>query len=147
MMNDDNREQRFVYEFEVEWGDCDPADIVYYPNYYRWFDNAAHRMFRRAGYDLAIVREEHASLGFPLVSAKADFRASARVGDRLRVESAVTAMGRKSITVDHRIERDGNLLVEGREVRIMGVRNADGSLAAAIIPDSLRDYFGFGSRR
>lgn len=135
----------FVHEFEVEWGDCDPADIVYYPNFYRWFDNAAHRIFRQAGFDLAIVREEHDSLGFPLVRAHADFRSSARVGDRLQVLSRVDAIGHKSISLDHRILRGDVLLVEGREIRIMGFRYPDGKLGAAVIPEAFRLYFGFAA--
>ena len=27
---------RFVCE--VHWGDCDPAGIIFYPTYFRWFD-------------------------------------------------------------------------------------------------------------
>lgn len=23
----------------VEWGDCNPAGIVFYPNYFRWFNH------------------------------------------------------------------------------------------------------------
>ena len=33
----------------VEWGDCDPADIVFYPNYFRWFDAASWNLFEVAG--------------------------------------------------------------------------------------------------
>ena len=132
-----------IYEFEVEWGDCDPADIVYYPNYYRWFDNAAHRLFAQAGYSLSSVRAQHRSLGFPLVNAKAQFRAPATVGDRLMIRSRVLAIGRKSITVEHRVMRGDTLLVEGEEVRIMGVWSDDGKLTAAVIPASFRRHFGF----
>jgi acyl-CoA thioesterase FadM len=28
----------FRTEILVAWGDCDPAGIVYYPNYFHWFD-------------------------------------------------------------------------------------------------------------
>jgi acyl-CoA thioesterase FadM len=32
--------------FEVQFGDCDPAGIVFYPNYLAWFDAAFGRMLR-----------------------------------------------------------------------------------------------------
>ena len=142
-MNDNHNVPHSILEFEVQWGDCDPADIVYYPNYYRWFDNATHRMFDLAGFGLTTVREQHLALGFPLVNAQAQFRSPAHAGDRLRIESTITAIGRKSITAAHRVIRDETLLVEGREIRIMGVRNADGVLEAAFIPAALRQFFGF----
>ena len=30
-----------VTEFVVEFGDCDPAQIVFYPNFLRWMDAAS----------------------------------------------------------------------------------------------------------
>ena len=33
------------HEVTVEWGDCDPAGIVYYPSYFRWCDQATYRLF------------------------------------------------------------------------------------------------------
>ena len=33
------------HQVTIEWGDCDPAGIVYFPNYFRYFDGStnAHR--------------------------------------------------------------------------------------------------------
>ena len=33
----------------VEWGDCDPAGIIFYPTYYRWMDAASWHLFAEAG--------------------------------------------------------------------------------------------------
>src|SRR4051812_35838364 len=35
--------------FTVEFGDCDPAGIVFYPNFLRWTDAASLRFFAAAG--------------------------------------------------------------------------------------------------
>ena len=37
------------HDVTVEWGDCDPAGIVYYPSYFRWCDQASHRLLLAAG--------------------------------------------------------------------------------------------------
>ena len=34
---------RHTTRFTVEFGDCDPAQIVFYPNYFRWMDAASLR--------------------------------------------------------------------------------------------------------
>lgn len=34
-------------KFQIQWGDTDRAGIVYYPNYYKWFDLAGHNFFAR----------------------------------------------------------------------------------------------------
>ena len=38
-----------THDVTVEWGDCDPAGIVYYPAYFKWFDQATYRLFLAAG--------------------------------------------------------------------------------------------------
>ena len=30
----------------VQWGDCDPAGIVFYPRYFEWFDAVHHPAVR-----------------------------------------------------------------------------------------------------
>ena len=35
-------------QVEIEFGDCDPAGIVYYPNYFRMFDAATAHLFEAA---------------------------------------------------------------------------------------------------
>ncbi len=132
-----------TYEFEVQWGDCDPADIVYYPNYYRWFDNASHRMFNSRGFDLEALAARFGALGFPLVNAEARFIRPSAVGDAMLIESRVSAFSNKTVTVDHTVTRDGKLLVEGREVRIFGARKAGGGVSALPIPAEIRAAFGF----
>ena len=36
----------------VDWGHCDPAGIVFYPNYFRWFDQCTSALFESAGLPL-----------------------------------------------------------------------------------------------
>ena len=35
--------------FRIEFGDCDPAQIVFYPNYFKWMDIAALHFFNACG--------------------------------------------------------------------------------------------------
>ena len=102
----------------VEWGDCDPAGIIFYPTYYRWMDAASWHLFAQAGYDAERMRAEHRSL--PLVHAQCDFVRSPRFGDACTVETAVARMGGKSFTVRHRFLRsdDDTELAVGQETRV-----------------------------
>ena len=45
-----------VLPVRVEFGHCDPAGIVWYPNFYEWFDAASHRLAERAGDGLHALR-------------------------------------------------------------------------------------------
>ena len=57
----------------VEFGDCDPAKIVFYANYFRWFDQCTSALFRAAGLPLGELFKTHGVIGIPLVEARARF--------------------------------------------------------------------------
>ena len=130
------------YEMTVQWGDCDPADIVYYPNYYRWMDNASHHMFAQRGFSFDEMRRIYNSLGFPLVSAEATFTAPSRVGDNLTIHSRLASKSKKSVVVEHHVLRDEIVCVMGREIRIMGAkRPEDGVLYGMELPEKFKQSF------
>src|SRR5256884_2099440 len=71
----------FKKSFIVGWGDCAPSGAVYYPNYFRWFDQSGWDLFDAAG--LPITEVEHADgvIGLPLMNLSCDFRAPCRLRD------------------------------------------------------------------
>ncbi len=38
-----------VYEVKVQFGDCDPAGIVFFPNFSKWMDAASLHFFMENG--------------------------------------------------------------------------------------------------
>ena len=128
----------FVSQVRVAFGDCDPANIVYFPNFYRWLDQATHELCEAAGYELTRVRRELGWVGFPLAEAGARFHRPATINDSLRIETRVREWRRRMFLLDHRILRGELLLVEGWQTRFIGVHLADegGRLAAMAIPDA-----------
>ncbi len=129
-----------TYTVMVEFGDCDPAQIVFYPNFFRWMDAAAWAFFACNGLPAKYVPAGEGNLGFPLVDARATFRKAARQGDRLEIETQVARWGGKSFDLRHVIRIAGEVAVEGRETRIWGVADpADpAKLRAAAIPAEVK---------
>lgn len=125
------------------WGDCDAAGIVFYPNYYRWMDDAAFLLFSSVGLGWNELKARYGTPGTPLVSSHADFRAPARFADRLTVRSHVSEWGRSSFTVSHRFTRAETLVAEGWEKRVWIAVDPDdpGKIAARPIPDEVRAAF------
>ncbi|MBT7955483.1 MAG: acyl-CoA thioesterase, partial [Rhodospirillaceae bacterium] len=39
----------FKYNYTVMFSDCDNAQIVFYPNFFQWFDRATQNMFIQVG--------------------------------------------------------------------------------------------------
>jgi 4-hydroxybenzoyl-CoA thioesterase len=130
-----------VSHFSVEFGDCDPAQIVFYPNYFRWMDAATLRFFRSCG--VPPWKEMEASsgiIGTPLVDASARFMRPASYGDAIEVETTIVVLLGKSFVMKHVIRRDGEVLVEGREVRVFARRHPTDRkrIQAVPMPDEVR---------
>ena len=121
----------------VDWGDCDPAGIVFYPAYFRWMDSAFHELTAALGFDQRRLQEAFGLQGTPLVDAGCAFKASASYGDRLDIEVAVTRIGTSGISLCYRFRQDRRLVAEGREARVF-VRMTEKGIEKADIPAALR---------
>jgi 4-hydroxybenzoyl-CoA thioesterase len=105
-------------QLRIEWGQCDPAGIVFYPQYLMIFDSCTGELFARTGDSALKMREKFGIIGMPLVEAGARFLLPCRFDDEITVESEVGEWGRSSFTVRHRILKGGELAVEGFEKRV-----------------------------
>jgi 4-hydroxybenzoyl-CoA thioesterase len=124
----------------IYWGDCDPAGIIYYPNYFEMFDRCTTAMLEQA---IGMTKHQYLIAydftGHPCVQTRARFLLPTRYGDDVVVESTVAKLGRSSIEVHHRLTKDGRLAVEGSETRVWVRRqNAESkSIKAHSIPDEI----------
>ena len=130
-----------ITQFTVEFGDCDPAQIVFYPNFFRWFDSAARHFFVAAG--LPPWRDMEATMGIigaPIVDASARFLAPATYGQAIEVETAVSEWRGKSFVMKHTARRGEVTLAEGQEIRIFARRhpNDPERIQAIKAPDNIR---------
>jgi 4-hydroxybenzoyl-CoA thioesterase len=131
-----------ILPVQVQWGDCDPAGIIFYPTYFRWMDAACWAMFAGAGYDARRMRTEH--LAMPLVSADCQFLYPAEQGDRCEVRSRILKFGGTSFVVGHEVWReDGMALARGTEKRVWGkFDNGPGTRLRGVgIPEALKSSF------
>ena len=71
----------------VEWGHCDPAGIVFYPQYLAWFDDCTTALFGNAGMATRALFKEHGILGVPLVDVRVRFLIPSTFNDELLAES------------------------------------------------------------
>ena len=134
------------YRLAVRWGECDPFQIVFSPNYFVWFDEATWHFFASAGLDRDALRRRHGFAGFPLVKAGIEFHAPCAAGDRLAIHSEIVRWGESSFELCHRVlKTDGRLASEGRETRVWTVSASDGPPISGRIPDEVIARLG-GSR-
>lgn len=126
-------------EIVVDFADCDPARIVFYPRYFEWFDRSTERMFRARGLPWAEMFPNYDMAGVALVDATASFMGPARFGDRIAIESWIGEWRSKVFVVEHRVHNGGRIIVEGREVRVWGLRDPRDpeGLKAGVIPPEI----------
>lgn len=104
----------------IEWGDCDPAQIVFYPRYFAFFDGATQELFRAAlGMPKIEWVRKFGIIGIPMVDTRAKFIVPSRYGDDIVIESRVARFGGSSFDVEHKVFRVGEVLaIEASETRV-----------------------------
>ena len=128
----------------VQWGDCDPMGIVFYPNFYRWMDEASWAMYAAHEITLPVMEERFGVVGTPLVETGCAFKSPARQGDELLVETQVLSWSTRSFRVGHAFSCAGRAVAAGFEIRVWTRRDParEGGLAAAPIPDEFKRLIG-----
>ena len=102
----------------IEFADCDPANIVFFANYFRWFDDCTTALFAAAGLPIRKLFRSYNVIGIPVVEANARFLAPSSYGDELEVESCVAEWRKSSFVITHKFFREGELMLDGREIRV-----------------------------
>jgi 4-hydroxybenzoyl-CoA thioesterase len=137
-----------IYTQKVEFGDCDPARIVWFPNFFRWIDAASRHFFIECGVPPWHVTEQTMGvIGTPLVDTHAKFMKTASYGDVLQIHTSIAEWRGKSFVQRYRIWRESGQggtgadeIMECDEVRIFAGRRAGdaNAIRALPIPDEIR---------
>jgi 4-hydroxybenzoyl-CoA thioesterase len=137
----------FIYrrQLTIEWGQCDPAGIVFNPRFFEMFDASSWLLFEAVlGVKPQALASTYGIIGIALVDARANFLKPVKFGDTIEIASRVSEFRRSSFEVEHRLSVNGELAVEGTETRVWAVRdkaNAD-RIATAAIPAEVIAKFG-----
>jgi 4-hydroxybenzoyl-CoA thioesterase len=144
----ESRRKGMIYrrELRIEWGDCDPAGIVFYPRYLAFFDASTAYLMESAGLSRKRLGENYGIAGMPLIDVQAKFFLPSRCGDQVIIESHVADCSRSRITVEHRILRGDQLAVHGRESRVWaaaGGASTDGIRICAVPEELVNQLLNF----
>ncbi|NTX01898.1 acyl-CoA thioesterase [Myxococcus sp. CA051A] len=99
----------------VIYGDTDQMGVVYYANYFRYFEFARSEYFRARG---GSYREmESSGLMLPVAEASCAYKSPARYDDVLIIRAMVSELRRASVVFTYELFREGEprtLLCTGR---------------------------------
>ena len=109
----------FQRERVIRFSECDPAGIVFYPQYFVMFNDVLEDWFSDelgVGFDALVVERR---IGVPTVRLEVDFSAVSRMGDEVVLSLAIERLGRRSLTLALRCEsREGELRMAARQVLV-----------------------------
>jgi 4-hydroxybenzoyl-CoA thioesterase len=121
----------------IEWGDCDPAGIIFYPRYFEIFDASTAHLFEAAlGMTKYQMFKALPFAGFPLVRTHARFLRPTRFGDDVTVASKIV-FGRSSFDVEHQLSLKDDVCAECSEKRVWVIRDVDGRLRSHAVPEEV----------
>ena len=130
-----------VHRVAVHFGDCDPAGIVFFPNFSRWMDQSSLAFFMACGVppwrELVKTR---GIVGTPLLEIHTRFLKAVTYGEALEVHTCIEHWEAKTFRHKHQIFKAGELVCEGTELRAFVIRDpTDPDRIKAIpIPDDIR---------
>ena len=124
-----------IYTVNVQFGDCDPAGIVFFPNFSRWMDEASLAFFMACGVppwrELVKTR---GIIGTPLLEIHTKFMRPATYGETIHIHTTVEEWSAKTFRHRHVVKRGDTVLCEGTEVRAFCIRDPDNSERIKAIP-------------
>ena len=130
-----------IHTVDVHFGDCDPAGIVFFPNFLKWMDQSSLAFFMACGVkpwrELAKTR---GIVGTPLLEINTKFSRPATYGEQIQVHTTVESWAAKTFTHRHQVRRGEDLLCEGTEVRAFVIRDPENPerIRAIPIPEDIR---------
>ena len=117
----------FITSYRIEWGDCDEAGIVFYPNYFYWLDCRFQRLLR-----------ERFGAVTPLLDAGLNFRSPGRYDDELSATADITDWQEKRFRIDYRLSISARLVAEGHELRAWAILTDTGLKGAPVAEEFRR---------
>src|SRR5688572_10377081 len=101
------------HTFRPIYGDTDMMGVVYYANYFRYFEAGRTEFLRAVGFRY----KDFESNGFalPVVSASARYHAPARYDDELALETTLSEVRFSTVRMTYRLTRvtDASLIATG----------------------------------
>ena len=130
-----------VYEVQVMFGDCDPAGIVFFPNFSKWMDASSLNYFVQCGVppwrELAKTR---GIIGTPLLEINTRFVCPATYGETLQKHTSMQEWRAKVFVQKHVVMRGNAVLCEGSEVRAFCTKHPDdpNRIKAIAVPEDIK---------
>jgi acyl-CoA thioester hydrolase len=115
----------------VQFSETDVAGIVHFSNFFRYFEDAEHELWREAGLS---VHPEKSSIGWPRVAASCEFHRPLKFEQEFEIGVRISDLSRRTITFVGEITRNGEQIATGSWKIACVHKLPDGGMRSAEIP-------------
>ena len=128
---------------QVRYAETDQMGVVYYANYFVWFEVGRGGWCKAKGFSYRDMEEQDGRF-MTVAEATCRYRAPARYEDDIAVRTRVEAPKDKVVRFHYEIvnRTSGRLVATGTTVHVV----TDASMRPARIPDRYRSLFGLPAR-
>lgn len=128
-----------VVERRVDFSQTDAAGIMHFSTYFTFMEAAEAALFRQLGLSL-LWNDAGKTHGFPRIDCQCRFRKPVAFDSLVRTEMFIEQILSGRIRYSFRfLDEKGNLCAEGKMTTACAIRNANGDLEGAMLPDSVRE--------
>jgi acyl-CoA thioester hydrolase len=134
----------FSLERRVEFCETDAAGIVHFSSLVIYMEQAEHALLRSLGLSVAHSATAAASdstwkdVSWPRVRVECDFLSPAKFEDIVSINVFLSALGKKSVTYQHRLFIDSRPIASGSMTSVC-CKRVNGTLVGQEIPTPIRD--------
>ena len=127
----------YSYSRRLNWSECDPGGIVFFPNYAKWAVDGLNEMFQSSGYTPNRDLADGGIEGIPCVEFSMRFFDAPRLHSMVSHQISVQRIGNTSFTVRHLFSGEGRSFAEVLDTRVWAVHEKDG-LRKSPLPPAVR---------
>jgi YbgC/YbaW family acyl-CoA thioester hydrolase len=120
----------------VAFSDTDTAGIVHFSNYFRYFEDAEHELWRTAGLSIHPV---DSAIGWPRVAASCEYHRPLRFEQEFEIAVTIAEITKRTIRYEGTIARNGERVATATWKIACVNKQPDGSMRSADIPSDIRE--------
>src|SRR5215213_9267961 len=137
-MTEDRMPSQLRRTRRVQFSETDVAGLVHFSNFFRYFEDAEHELWREAGLS---IHPEKSPIGWPRVSASCEFHRPLKFEQEFDISVRISELGKRTITYEGTITREGQKVATAVWKIACVTRLADGTIKSAEIPADVASRF------
>ena len=120
----------------VQFSETDTAGIVHFSNFFRYFEDAEHALWREAGLS---IHPENSPVGWPRVAASCEYHRPLRFEDEFEISVRINELTKRTISYAGEITRNGERVATASWKIACVNKSPDGTMKSGDIPPTVAE--------